>query len=143
MEQKESRLEGLPASETEAVKVKIDTVDKMEEALRKVIKKAANKYIGKKKVTSDSKPWLTPEIRAEITKRNALRKTISSNRKEWVEACQKVSEMVKEEKAKRWKDYVEQLDMKTNPKMVRQTIRGMDGRYQQRKENQSTDRRSG
>jgi len=124
-------------TEEEARSVKGGTIKKMEKALRSIILKAANKHIGKKKVTESSKPWLTQEIKDEIQKRNALRATIGNNRKEFVETGRKVSEMVKAEKEKQWREYVEQLDMKTNPKQVWSTIRGMDGRCPPRKENQA------
>ena len=101
----------------------------METDLREMMFQTAEKHLGKRKITNKTKPWLTPEIKAEIKKRNELRKTISINRKEWTGACRRVAELVKEEKQKRWKEYVEQLDMKTNPKQVWQTIRGMDGRH--------------
>ena len=45
--------------------------------------------------------------------------------------------MVKEEKERLWKLYVEQLDMKTNPAQVQRTIRSMDGRQQQTVKNEA------
>ena len=116
-------------TEKEVKYIEDGSPEEMETDLREMMFQTAEKHLGKRKITNKTKPWLTPEIKAEIKKCNELRKTISSNRKEWTGACRRVAELVKEEKQKRWKEYVEQLDMKTNPKQVWQTIRGMDGRH--------------
>ena len=57
------------------------SVKKLERIIRKAILKAAKKHIGKKKVTSHSKPWFTKEIKDAIKKRNKLRKDLGKNRK--------------------------------------------------------------
>jgi hypothetical protein len=111
-------------------------VNKLEKRLRKIILKAANKHVKKKKVTNKTKPGLTPEIKEAIKERNRLRETIADNRREWVDACNKVREMVKENREKSWKEYVENLDMKTNPSQVWQTIRSMDGKCPPKSKNE-------
>ena len=78
-------------------------INKIEKRLRKTIAKAANKHVGKKKVTENNKCYLTEEIKAEIKKRNKLRETVASNREEWIESCRKVAEMIKEEKEERYR----------------------------------------
>jgi hypothetical protein len=103
-------------------------INKLEKILRKAITKAAQKHIGVKKVDNRSKPWMTTEIKKEIKTRNELSKSIPTKRKEWVEACQKVSNMIKEEKSKRWKEYVESLQQTTSDVKVWRTIRQLDGR---------------
>ena len=97
--------------------------------LEKIIKKAALKHVTKKKVDNRVKPGLTPEIKEAIKKRNQLRKTVATNRKEWVEACNDVREMIKENREKNWKEYVEKLDMSTNPSLVWRTIHSMEGKF--------------
>ena len=125
-------------TEKEVDSIEDGSPEEMEEHLREIITQAARKNIGKKKVNRDSKPWLTPEIKAMIKKRNELRADLSKkNRREWVLTCRKVTEMVIEEKERCWKEYVEQLDMKTNPKKVWQTIRGMDGRHSDKSKNEA------
>ena len=68
---------------------------KLMKKLEKIIKKAALKHVTKKKVDNRVKPGLTPGIKETIKKRNQLRKTVSTNRKEWLEACNDVREMIK------------------------------------------------
>ena len=112
------------------------SINKLEKKLRKAMISSANKNIGKKKITMKSKPWMTNEIRDAITKRNELRKTVSQNRKEWIDACKKTSELVKERKQQSWKEHVETITSTTSSKKVWQTIRAMDGRRPPGRENE-------
>ena len=116
------------STERGAVNIVDGSVSEMEDQVQKCITEAANKHVGKKKVTTNTKPWLSEEIKENIKQRNALKSNMSTNRKAWVEACAQVKDKVKEEKKKLWKEYVESLDMSTDPSKVWQTIRNMDGR---------------
>ena len=90
---------------------------------------AAKKHVTKKKVTSTTRTDLTPEIKEAIKRRNQLRKTRAANRKEWVKSCHEVTDMIKENREKNWKEYVGNLDMSTNPSQVWRTIHNMEGKY--------------
>ena len=103
-------------------------IDRLEKKLRKNILKSANKNIGKKKVSYQSKPWMTSEIKEAIRKRNELRKTVSQNREEWIEACRTTSELVTERKKEMWRDYVESINATTSSSQIWKTFRAMDGR---------------
>ena len=72
---------------------------------------------------------MTPEITEAIRKRNQLRKTVAANRKEWREACIKVRELIKENRKAKWKEYVQSLDMSTNPKQIWRTIHSLDDKF--------------
>ena len=111
--------------------------EEMETQLREAITISAKRNIGTKKVSNQAKPWMTQEIKDAIRERNILRKNVSTNRRSWVLACRKVTDMVNEEKSRCWKEYVEQLDMKTNSKNVWQTIRAMDGRHRDTAKNEA------
>ena len=102
-------------------------INTLENRLRGIITEAANKNIGRKKITNSAKSWLTPEITQAITKKNHLRESMKENRKEWADECRNISEMIKVEKAARWKDYIEQLDTKTTDKELWRTIHNLDG----------------
>ena len=112
-------------------------IEKHEEKTREIIIEAANRHIGKKKITTENKAWLTPEIREAIKERNRLRKTLIDNREEWTEAGRKVSEMIKEEKTKRWKEYVESLDQQTTDKQLWRTIHNLEGKTHQGGKNET------
>ena len=103
-------------------------LNKLEKRLRKSILKAANKHVGKKKVTPSNRCEMTPEVKTAIKKRNELRKTVGTNREEWIEACKTTSELIKNEKEKRWKEYVSGMDRKTDAREIWRTIRAIDGR---------------
>ena len=111
-------------------------VNKVEKLFRRVILKAANKHIGKKKVTDNSKCYLTQEVRDQITIRNRLRKTVKDNREEWIESCRKVASLIKEEKEKKWKEYVANLSRTSDTRKIFQTARAIDGKVLPRKENE-------
>ena len=57
-------------------------INKLERKLRKAMLEAAKKHVGKKKVTLNSKPWMTDEIKEAIRERNQMRKTVGQNREE-------------------------------------------------------------
>ena len=101
--------------------------NKLEKKLTKVIIKAANKNVGKKKVTTQNKCWMTDPIKEAIHERNQLRNEMPGSRREWIEACVRTAEMIREEKEQRWKEYVEDLDLNTDGRKIWRTIRAMDG----------------
>ena len=103
------------------------SIDKLEKKLRKSITAAAMKHIGKKKVDRKNKSWMSDEIKEAIRERNELRKTISQNRKRWIEACKKVATMIREKKQKNWREYIE-IDATAKEAQVWRTIRNIDGR---------------
>ena len=49
------------------------SIDKLERKLRKAMLDSAKKNIGKKKITLQTKPWMTEEIKESINKRKKLR----------------------------------------------------------------------
>ena len=81
----------------------------LEKSLRRIIKKAAHKHVGKKKIAQRNRTIMTPEIKEAIEKRNELRTKISTNREEWIQACRTSAELIQEEKERRWKEYVSEL----------------------------------
>ena len=60
-------------------------------ALTDTIIEAAKKHVRKIKPGKAKNAQMTPKVRGLIKKRNALRKSISTKRKEWLEACVEVS----------------------------------------------------
>ena len=105
------------------------STNKLEKKVRNIITKAAKKHIGKKKVTDKTKPGFTPEIKQAIKERNKLREARAANRKPWIEACNKVRDMIKAWREKQWKEYVSGLDMSVNPSQIWRTIHALEGKY--------------
>ena len=114
------------------------SIHKLEKILRKAVNKAAEENIGKKTAGSDARPGYSKEVKEEIEARNQLKKKVKEEggRKRWIDKCREVREMMRKEKEANWKEYVENLDAKTNPKQVWATIRNLDGRIAPRKDNE-------
>ena len=55
---------------------------------------------------------------------------------QWRAACIEVYELIRAEKEKKWKEFVEELDCNTGVKDVWRTIRNIDGRNPPRNENE-------
>ena len=105
-------------------------VDKVEKALRKAILKGGNQHVRKRKITQKNKSCLTTEIKELCKKRNKLRKTVSNNREEFIQVGREIAKKTKEERAKRWKEYVNELNRKSDSREIFKTIRSLDGRTQ-------------
>ena len=101
---------------------------KLEKFFRKTIIQAAKSKIGKKKIDNNTKPHLTKEIKEKIKERNRLRRSFTDNRAQWRQLCIEVGEMIRSEKKKKWRSYIEEIDCNTRVKDVWRTIRNMDGR---------------
>ena len=111
-------------------------INKLERKLRKAMLAAAKKHVGKKKITQNTKPWLTDEIKEAIRNRNVLRKTVSQNREEWIEACRSTADMIASKKKELWTEYVSNITDTTNSTQIWRTIRGMDERRAPSKDNE-------
>ena len=85
------------------------------------------------------KPGYTRKVKELIKERNRLRNRTKEKGgvKRWIEKCKEVVETLRKERQEDWRRYVEGLDTKTNSKQVWNTIRSMDGRRSQRKENEA------
>ena len=81
---------------------------------------------------------MTNVIKAKIKERNELRRRFGEpgGREKWISNCREVKEGIRKEMELRWREYVDELDTKTNCKQVWKTIRNLDGRVAQRKENE-------
>ena len=123
--------------DSEAAEVSGQDPEALENQLRDIVLKAAGKFVGTKKITENVKPWLTKKIRGLIKERNELRANISVNRLKFKEKSMEIRDSVREEKGRLWKEYVQDLDMSTNPTKVWQTIRTLDGRYKQPRKNEA------
>ena len=104
------------------------SVQELEKTLRETIIEAGNHHVKKKKLSPVTKCWFTPEIKEAMARRNVLSVNFAGHRQEYLAARREVSDMIKEEKTKRWIEYVETIERKTNPKEVWKTIRNIDGR---------------
>ena len=59
---------------------------------------SANVHVGKCKPSRKPKLWTTPNVKAAIRKRNALRKKVKTQRKEWLDACKEARDEINKAK---------------------------------------------
>ena len=104
------------------------SLDARSKFLTSAILKAATSTIGKIKRSKNGKEWLTRDIREAVKRRNCLRKEISSKRREWVESCKTVREMIKASKEDRWKSFLEDSESSADPYKIWATIKSLSGR---------------
>ena len=104
------------------------SLDARSRFLTSAILKAATSTIGKIKRSKNGKEWLTRDIREAVKRRNCLRKEISSKRREWVESCKTVREMIKASKEDRWKSFLEDSESSADPHKIWATIKSLSGR---------------
>jgi hypothetical protein len=115
------------------------SVYKIERIWQRQCKKVGNKTVKKKRMTAASTPKMNEEIKKEIKQRDKDRaetKQTMAGKAKWIKQCTKVKGLVMEEKRKRWKEFVDQLDSVTNPREVYRTIRNLDGRFVPRRDNE-------
>ena len=72
-----------------------------------ILKKVATEHVGKTKPGKRTKCWMTPTVRASIRKRNQLRKSVRTQRREWIEACRETHDLTREAKQECWKDLLQ------------------------------------
>ena len=121
------------------------SIQKLEKTFRETILSAARKHIKKKKINAKTRIDLGEDIKQEASHRNKMRKEIkdaddeedrNSIRKEWMESSRRVAEMTKDERGKKWVEYVEGIDPKTSSSKVWQTIRNLEGKNPSKAERQ-------
>lgn len=68
---------------------------------------------------------MTREIREAIKERNRLERQLGDHRVEWLEAYERVRELIAREKERHWHSFVEQLDGSSDPSRVWRVIRSL------------------
>ena len=92
-----------------------------------ILIKAANKHVRKVKPGKRTKSWLTPKCRNLIKTRNSLRKSISTQRKEWVQACRDTAEAIQEAKVEQWKEVVNAATNDMDERSTWKFIKSLNG----------------
>ena len=92
-----------------------------------ILNSVAETHVGKTKPRKKAKPWMTPHVRAKIRIRNQLRRTINTNRQEWINACREANEAINEAKTDSWKEVLEGAMTNTNNRDMWKVIKGLNG----------------
>ncbi len=76
---------------------------------------AATKHVKKSKPGRKTKPWSTPARRDAIKQPNTLRRTVQSNRVEYLAACGEVRRLSEEARRAKWEELLGDLEGNTDP----------------------------
>ncbi len=77
--------------------------------LNRTMISAAAKHVGKSKPRSKTKPCSTPALRDAIKQRYTLRRTVQSNRMEYLAACGRVRRVSEETRRSKWEEILVDL----------------------------------
>ena len=105
--------------------------------LNKNLLDAARTHVGKTKPGKKSKPWMTPTVRAAIRKRNALRRKVKTQRREWLDACKEAKEETLKAKEESWKDFLEDSISSSNEAQIWNVVRSLNGTPQTNSPNEA------
>ncbi len=71
---------------------------------------AAAKHVGKSKPGKKTKPCSTPALQDAIKQRSTLRRTVQSNRVEYLAACGEVRRLSEEARRTKWEEFLANLE---------------------------------
>ena len=103
------------------------SLKKRADSFTNAILKAAHKHVGKVKPKKRDNPRMTPKLQRLIKKRNSLRKSIGTKRKEWLAACTEVSKAKLESKAEQWEEIISSALGDINERGMWQLIKSLNG----------------
>ncbi len=88
---------------------------------------ATAKHVGKSKPGRKTKPWSTPALRDAIKQRNTLRRTVQSNRVEYLAACFEVRWLSEEAFRAKWEEFLADLEGNPDPARAWDLIKSLSG----------------
>ncbi len=86
--------------------------------LNRAMISAAAMHVGKSKPDSKTKPWSTSALRDAIKHRNTVRRTVQSNRMEYLAACGEVRRLSEEARRAKWEELLVDLDGQPRPNQI-------------------------
>ena len=73
---------------------------------------------------------MTPTVQGLIKKRNALRRTTKSNRREWLEPCKEAQEVIQKAKEESWKEFLEEAIPSADKSQIWGVVKSLNGNPQ-------------
>ena len=107
------------------------SLDKRVQTLQEAIEAAARTHVGKVRIKSEGRNWVTPQLRAAIRRRNWLGRRIATFRETWLVACRVVRELTISAKAESWQSFVNSLEGRAGSSRVWGVIRSLNGKPSQ------------
>ncbi len=88
---------------------------------------AAKTHVGKSEIDRYTKPWSPPELRAAIKRRNNLRRTVTENRTDYLEASTEVRKLMEEARKTKWVELLADLEHNPDPAHTWRTTKALSG----------------
>ena len=110
-----------------------------EEEFRKAVHKATKSAIPKGSLCRPGNNWWNNDIDKQIKRRNQLEHKAKRSQEDcerWKTSCKEVKKAVKQAKRESWRNFVEAIDPKTEPKKVAYTIKALEGNAIQTNKNE-------
>ncbi len=95
--------------------------------LNRAMISAAAQHVGKSKPGRKTKPWSTPALRGAIKQRNTLRRTVQSNRVEYLAACGEARRLSEEARRAKWEEFLADLEGNPDPARAWNLIKSLSG----------------
>ncbi len=86
---------------------------------------AVKTHVSKSKIGRYTKPWSTPELRAAIKRRNNLRRTVTENRTEYLEASTEVRKLTENVQQTKREEFLADLEHNPDPAHTWRTIKAL------------------
>ena len=90
------------------------TIDRIK-AFHEAVVAAATETVPKTAPGKKPTCHLSASVKAQIKTRNRLRRSIGTNRKEWIESCRGVRQKIEEERQKSWASFVQETEFSCDP----------------------------
>ena len=90
------------------------TIDRIK-AFHEAVVAAATETVPKTAPGKKPTCHLSASVKVQIKTRNRLRRSIGTNRKEWIEACRSVRQKIEEERQKSWESFVQETEFSCDP----------------------------
>ena len=101
-----------------------DDFSKKVAEFNKILVQAGYDHVGKTS-PRNKESWMNSKIRAKVKNRNFLRRQVGQKRREWLDACAEVQQMVDEAKQKAWEDYLSEVEFNVDPSEMWRVIRNL------------------
>ena len=92
----------------------------------KILVQAGYNHVGKTS-PKNRDSWMNSDIRAKVKNRNLLRREVGQKRKEWLDACVEVQQLMDEAKQKAWEDYLSEAEFNVDPSEMWRVIKNLSG----------------
>ena len=103
--------------------------------MNEAVCKSAKLHIGLERKGKKNRSLMTAQIKQLCSVRNQLGHQVPRDKHAWVTACKAVVSAVDEERERRWKEFLGELNLQSDPTKAWGTIRALDGQFRPNRNN--------